>query len=99
MNQARVEFVIYAPGPGNEETKSKAKKWFDKLKHNKEGIEEKFGGSLEWDQKEGRRNCIIRSLVIKGGLKDEDQWPEIQDELVDKMYRLEKALRPFIKNL
>ena len=98
-NQAKIEFVIYAPGPGDEKTKEKAKKWFNKLLDKKDEIEGKFGDSLEWDQKEGRRNCIIRYLINDAGLNDEDKWSDIQDKLVDVMYRLEKALQPHIKKL
>lgn len=56
-------------------------------------IEEAFGDTLEWDKKEGRRVCRIKSHCTIGGLKHADQWNEIQNDMVDKMKRLENALR------
>ncbi|MFO7835724.1 MAG: DUF4268 domain-containing protein [Candidatus Thorarchaeota archaeon] len=64
----------------------------DSLRGSKKEIEEKFGSSLEWDHKEGRRACIVRWKREGVGLEDEDKWPEIQDELIETMSRFHDAI-------
>lgn len=75
------------------------KEFFDSLASNKNAIEEAFGGVLEWERLEAKRACRIKKTVNVGGWRDEDKWPELQEQMVDAMIRLDKALRPFIKTL
>lgn len=70
---------------------------FKYLLSKKAEIEEKFGESLVWDFKEERKQQYIRSVCPLGGFDDEDNWASIQNDLVDRMLRLEKVLRSFIK--
>lgn len=74
-------------------------KRFNSLLAKKEEIEAAFGEPLEWDFKENRKQHYIRSLTKIGGIENEDQWPEIQKDLVNRMIRLEKALRPHLASL
>jgi len=37
--------------------------------------------------------------VIDGGYQDEAKWPEIQDEMIDAMIDLAKAIKPHIAKL
>ena len=60
---------------------------------NRDKIEEAFGDNLEWDKKEGRRVCRIKSHSTIGGLKNAELWDEIQNDMIERMNRLEKALR------
>lgn len=73
---------------------------FDQLLRHKSEVEEVFGGPLQWERLEGKRACRIRFTQPGGGYRSpEEQWPDIQDRITSAMSRLERALRPFIKNL
>jgi hypothetical protein len=72
---------------------------FDSFLKNKSKIEEVFGEPLVWDRLENNRASAIRFLFDQYGLKDKDQWPEIQDQMIDAMIRLEKAFRPYINKI
>ena len=54
---------------------------------------------LDWDKKERRRICRIRSHSQIGGLRDADLWPQIQDDMIDRMKRFEQALRPSLRKI
>ena len=72
---------------------------FDQLKAHKDAVESSFGEPLEWQRLEGRRACRIRKEIKAGGYRDEEKWPEVHEEMIDAMIRLEKALRPYIAKL
>jgi hypothetical protein len=72
---------------------------FDALYSSKEDIEDTFGGPLDWQRLEGSRACRTKKWVEVGGYRDEERWPEIHDEIIDAMIRLDRALRPHIKKL
>jgi hypothetical protein len=93
LNQSRVELFI----AGLEAEQNKAR--FDTLKEKGNEIEAAFGEPLEWDYKEGRKQHYLRSYSKVGGLQDEDKWSEIQDDLVDRMVRMEKAVKAHVKAL
>jgi hypothetical protein len=54
---------------------------------------------LSWERLEGRRACRIRFTVSGGYRSPEEEWPSIQEKLVQAMVRLEGALRPYLKTL
>lgn len=95
MHDSHVELTIDRGKDLDEENKA----IFDALAESKEAIERDFGESLEWDKTEGRRMCRIRKQSSLGGYRDEENWPKIQDVMIDTMVRLEKALRPHIERL
>jgi len=95
MNQGLVELSIDLGIDKKEETD----KIFNSLIKNKEQIETSFGESLEWNKKEGRRICRIRSHSKIGGIKNTEEWHNIQDDMIDRMKRLEAALNPFLKKI
>jgi hypothetical protein len=72
---------------------------FDELLSHQSEIERAYGAPLEWQRLDERRACRIRERWEGVGYRDEDQWPELQDKLVDAMVRLESALKPFIADL
>ena len=72
---------------------------FNQLVEHKDAVESVFEAPLEWQSLEGRRACRIRKVILIGGYRDEDKWPEIQDEMVNAMIRLEKALAPHVAAL
>ena len=94
-HDGQVELYIDADqetGEGNTEI-------FNKLLTHKDAIERDFGEPLEWESLEGKRACRIRKNVAAGGWQDEDKWPEAQEQMVDAMIMLEKALRPQLDSL
>lgn len=69
--------------------------WFHSHKHE---IEEQFGQPLSWQRLDEKRGCRIASYVDSGGYRSEEsRWPEIHDQLIDSMSRLEIALRPHLE--
>lgn len=95
MKEGGVELYIDRGPDKKDETDG----FFDQLHMHREQIDESFGEPLLWDRVDGRRGVRIKSESKIGGWRDEDQWEETQDDLVDRMVRLEAALRPFIKKL
>lgn len=73
---------------------------FDQLEAHRAEIEKAFGVSLSWERLDGKRACRIRYTQAGGGYRSpEDNWPKIQDGIIGAMDRLEKALRPHLKQL
>lgn len=73
---------------------------FDQLETHKAEIETAFGGPLSWQRLEGKRACRIRFTQPGGGYRSpEEAWPNIQDGIINAMDRLEKALRPHLRQL
>jgi len=93
-HDARVELYI----DDNRDEGERNKKIFDGLEAKKEKIEEVFGEPLNWEALEGKRACRISKAIEGGGWQDEDSWPEVHEKMVDAMIRLEKAVRPYLKN-
>lgn len=91
QHEARVELYIDVDtdpsGAGNE-------RLFDELATQRTAIERDFGGPLVWESLDGKRACRISAPVNGGGWKDESHWPQLQDNLISSMVRLEKAMRP-----
>jgi hypothetical protein len=57
------------------------------------------GGPLQWERLNGKRACRIRKVVAVGGWRDEPQWEEQQDKMIDAMLRLEAALSPYLQKI
>ncbi len=93
MNSARIELYIDT-GDAN-----KNKKIFDELNKRKQEIETDFGGELEWQRLDNKRASRIAKTVVNKGLEDVDDWPLIQDQMIDAMIRFEKALAKHIIQL
>jgi len=76
------------------------KRIFDQLAAHKEEIEQAFGGSLSWERLEGKRACRIKYINDAGGYRSpEDQWPTLQDDVINAMIRLARLIRPYISQL
>jgi hypothetical protein len=93
MEDAQVEFYI---DRGNADQN---KRIFDALYTRKAEIEADFGKPLEWQRLDAKRACRVRFLLPGGGLLDQHRWPEIQDQMIDAMIRLERAFKPEIHRL
>lgn len=87
----RVELYIDRSGGAEENLRS-----FEFLRERREEIETRFGGPLDWQALEDRRACRVCLEVEGGGWRDEDQWPQVTNDMVDAMVRLDEALKgPF----
>ena len=84
-------------GPDAEEETSYI---FEELLRYRAEIEAAFGEPLEWRESENTRARHIAKYLLIGGYRaPQEQWPEIQDVMIDAMIRLEEALRPYIERL
>lgn len=95
QHDGRVELFINRGKDSEEETR----RIFTSLQAEQRSIEEAFGEPLDWVAPEGRPSCAIQKLVHTGGYRDEDLWPRIQDDMIDAMIRLSRALKPHITRL
>ena len=76
------------------------KELFGQLSEKRSEIENLAEMELDWDPMDGRKACRISKTLTGGGYGNEEQdWAQIQDQLVDAMYRLEAGMRPFIDQL
>ena len=75
------------------------KKRFDFLMQHKKDIEDIFEDSLIWERLDSKRACRIGYKFENVGLKDKDSWKDLQQKLVVKMMKLEKAFEKFIDDL
>lgn len=73
------------------------KNTFDTLFRNKPEIEKSLGSPLVWERLDDKRASVIRFLLNEYSLKDKDNWPVLQDQMIDAMIRFEKALRPYLQ--
>jgi hypothetical protein len=72
---------------------------YEKLLTQKTNIEEKFGEPINWDFNDSRKQQYIRTICPIGGLDNEEKWADIQNDLVNRLVRLEKAIGPHINSL
>ena len=92
-HEARVQLSIES------EDRDKNKKIFDELHENKQQIERDFGEQMVWKRKDDQISSLMLRIVENKGLKDTDDWPEIQGKMVKAMTILEKALSKHIEEL
>jgi hypothetical protein len=92
-----VHIVLYIDrGQGSE---AENKRIFDALHAQQSAIEQAFGAPLEWARGDTCRSSQIRYTVTTGGLQNRNQWPQLHDEAIDAMIRLERALHDPIQRL
>src|SRR6266487_1058997 len=85
---------------GGKDATEENKAIFDQLFAHKDEINTAFGEPLSWERLEGKRACRVRHTQTGGGYRSpEDQWPILQDAIIKDMDRLEKALRPYLRQL
>lgn len=95
QDEASAELYIDRGKDADEENKA----IFDQLFAAKGEIEKNLTTKPSWERLDGRRACRIR-ISLKGGYRSpEDDWDDIQSNLVAAMNELEAALRPQLKKL
>ncbi len=88
--KAQVELYI----DHDRETGKGNKAIFDSLHAEQAAIEKDFGEPLSWERlDDGTRACRIAKYFNDGGLAKPDTWPGLQDEMINAMIRLERALK------
>lgn len=76
------------------------KRIFDHFNNHKNEIENTFGDKISWERLDSKRASRIKWIGQRGGYRNpEPEWPEIQNEMVEKMIKLESALKPFWDSL
>ena len=93
MHSSRVELYI-STGDG-----AKNKKIFDKLYSQKERIEQDFGAKMGWDRLDNKKDSRIAVVVTEVGLRDEEKWDQIQNNMIDTMIKFENSLKERVRNL
>jgi len=76
-----------------------SKQIFDQLQQSQAQIDSAIGFPVAWQRLDDRRACRVRISLPGGFGSPEDQWPEIQPELVRAMNQLEAAFRPALNAL
>lgn len=95
QDQCSVELYIDRVSFGEQENKS----IYDQLYAQKDEIEKRFGGALNWQRLDGKRACRIGVRVPGCYRSPENEWSDIQANQVNAMNRLEAALRPCLQML
>ncbi len=80
-------------------SEDESKKIFDKFHSKCSEIEGDFGGELNWERLDNRRACRISKRFEYAGLGDSNKRDKLQNDMIDAMIRLEKALKEHIKKL
>ena len=81
------------------DSKLNNKRVFDILLLKKEDIERQFGEALEWKRMDNSRCSVIRKSYPISRLYDQDKWEALQEEMINGMIKLEKALKKPLKDL
>jgi hypothetical protein len=91
VNQQESRAECYIMHPDRVEARSNAA--FHELRARNQEIHGKFGGELSWQELPGKLGCRI-CVEFPGGLKSpEAEWPELQNQLIDAVVRLEQSLK------
>lgn len=94
QNEGQVECYIRVPGGEEKSTAA-----FQSLLGQRDQIEAKFGGSLDWQDLPGRQGCRICKELPGGWKSPESEWPEMQDRIINAFIQLEAALKKPIQDL
>jgi hypothetical protein len=72
----------------------KNKAAFDRLFEQKDQIESELGYTLELRRLDDKRASRIIKYYYNGGIDTPEKWPDIQEQMLDNMIKLDKSLRP-----
>lgn len=94
-DRARIECYIRL-GKANDQRNQTA---FKALLAQKAAIESNFGGELDWQELSTRIGSRICKDIAGGWKTPEADWPQLQDQILDTMIRLEAALKKPVQDL
>lgn len=78
--------------------KDENKRIFNRLYKEKSNIETMFGDDLSWQRQDNKRASLIAKYYDDGGYRDhEDEWPKLQDRLINAMISFHRAISPHLK--
>lgn len=83
----------------NRDTKDKNNYIFNKLLENKKEIEKTFGEDLGWFNDKNIKFSAIYNQYNYAGLKDEDKWEQLQNDMVNGMVKLINTFDKYIREL
>ncbi len=72
---------------------------FDELFNHKEKIEQEFGDNLDWQRLTDKIASRVRYPIKKIDWRDENNWDEIHELLINNTIKLEGILREYLKNI
>ena len=79
--------------------RSETKRIFDLLYAARSEIESAFGEPLQWERLDEKTSSRIHHKFNGSFQSPEDNWPEIQDELIDCMDRFIASVGPHLSNI
>ena len=83
----------------NKPNQEENKKIFDLLIEDKENIEQIFGAPLSWQRLDDKKMSRITYILDGVNVFNEDDWPQMQQFLVENMIKLNDALKKNINKL
>ncbi len=77
----------------------KNKAIFDAFYEQHEQIHAEFGEELTWQRLNDRQASRIIKQFYSGGIDTPEKWPELQEQMIDAMIRIDKVFRPRLRAL
>ena len=75
------------------------KKVFDFLYEHRSEFEKALGKDLEWKKTDKQRSCLIYKKIYEGGTFKIERWDELQNKMVDSMFKLYNVLQKYIPGI
>lgn len=71
------------------------KRIFDSLQANQAAIDKTFGPGLNWERLDEKKGCRLQCVIPGAGLSSgEDEWPKIQERMIDAMHGFRRQSSP-----
>ena len=74
-------------------------KVLDFLYGHRSEFEKELGYDIEWRKSEKSRSCHIYKRIYEGGTYKIEKWNELQDLMVDNMFKLYKLTQKYIPEI
>lgn len=75
----------------------RAKEIFDNLHAYKDIIEKTYGGKLEWDRKDLKKDSWVADYISGFSYDDQSNWRELQEKVISKLLEFKKSIKPYLK--
>jgi len=95
QDKASIDLYIdhdFESGAGN-------KAIFDALYQDRAAVELECGATLDWNRLDDKRASRIRWALEGVGLHQPDEWPGLQDRMINAMILFDRALRPRVAKI